>query len=62
MTSKNYFVKKQQIDRLVSWSIPKECNINNNTGKYLDYFPSFVAHSHFDFNQVYFRQESANEW
>ena len=32
------------------------------TGKYIDYFPSFVAHSHFDFNQVYGRQESANEW
>ena len=63
LTSKNYFVKKTT-DRSTCVMIdPKRLlALSIITGKYIDYFPSFVAHSHFDFNQVYCRQESANEW
>jgi len=49
-------MKKQQIDPKRSFEL------SGITGKYTDFFPSFVAHSLFDFNQLYFRQESANEW
>ena len=57
-------VKKQQIESTCVMIDPKRSfALSRITGKYIDYFPSFVAHSHFDFlNQVYFRQESANEW
>ena len=44
---KNLFCKKNQID--LCHDPKRRFELLGITGKYTDFFPSFVAHSHFDF-------------